>query len=369
MARWLARHGARVRVADTRAAAAARARELAAELPGVALWRGAFTDATLRRRRPDRDQPGRRRRTSRRSRLRSRAASESSATSSSSRARCRPAQKVLAITGSNGKSTVTALTGAACCARRPAHRRRRQHRRCRCSMRSREHRGTAQPWPDVFVLELSSFQLETTSSLAAPTRRRCSTLAEPSRPLRRPRRLRRGEGARSSADGGAQVLNRDDALVAGDARCPAAVVQTFGCERAARRGRVGHLTRRRRTWLARGGELLMPASELALVGPAQRAQRARRARAGRRDRRARRGALLDALRAVPRPAAPPGAVAEIGGVALRRRFEGHQRRRDRAPRSTASAAASVLIAGGDGKGQDFAPLAPAVDARMRARWC
>src|SRR5215204_3516321 len=75
-----------------------------------------------------------------------------------------PAQKVLAITGSNGKTTVTALTGALC-------------RAAGLDVAVAGNIGDAVletlaaydpgacAWPDVFVLELSSFQLETTSSL------------------------------------------------------------------------------------------------------------------------------------------------------------------------------------------------------------
>ena len=50
-------------------------------------------------------------------------------------------------------------------------------------------------WPDVFVLELSSFQLETTSSLAAERRDGAQRHRRPPRPLRGHRRLRGREGA------------------------------------------------------------------------------------------------------------------------------------------------------------------------------
>ena len=78
--------------------------------------------------------------------------------------------QVIAITGSNGKSTVTAMAGEM----------------CRAAGRATvvagniglpvldaldRDRGGA-PMPDVFVLELSSFQLETTQR-STPTRRRC----------------------------------------------------------------------------------------------------------------------------------------------------------------------------------------------------
>ena len=72
-----------------------------------------------------------------------------------------PEQKVLAITGSNGKTTVTALTATLC-------------RAAGLATLVAGNIGDAvldalpktDVWPDVFVLELSSFHLESTSSLA-----------------------------------------------------------------------------------------------------------------------------------------------------------------------------------------------------------
>jgi UDP-N-acetylmuramoylalanine--D-glutamate ligase len=77
-------------------------------------------------------------------------------------ARALPArQKVIALTGSNGKTTATALTGALLRAAGltavvAGNIGTRSSMRCRMRMTG----------PDLFVLELSSFQLETTSSLA-----------------------------------------------------------------------------------------------------------------------------------------------------------------------------------------------------------
>ncbi len=114
---------------------------------------------------------------------------------------------MLAITGSNGKTTVTALTGELAAAAglattvvgnigEPVLDALAEHERRRA-------------WPDVFVLELSSFQLETTSSLRRP-RRRVLNVTE--------NHLDRYAGidayaaakARIFAGGGEQVLNRDD---------------------------------------------------------------------------------------------------------------------------------------------------------------
>src|SRR5262249_33114455 len=74
-----------------------------------------------------------------------------------------PGQKVLAITGTNGKTTVTALAGALT---RAAGLRTVVAGNIGDAVLDVLARHTAgEPWPDVFVLELSSYQLETTSAL------------------------------------------------------------------------------------------------------------------------------------------------------------------------------------------------------------
>jgi hypothetical protein len=100
---------------------------------------------------------------------------------------------VLAVTGSNGKSTVSALTGEL----------------VRAAGLSAavignigepvldalaEHEGGA-PLPDVFVLELSSLQLETTRA-CGPIGDRAQRHRQSSRSLFRDQRVRSGEGAR-----------------------------------------------------------------------------------------------------------------------------------------------------------------------------
>jgi UDP-N-acetylmuramoylalanine--D-glutamate ligase len=75
--------------------------------------------------------------------------------------------KVIAITGTNGKSTVTALTG---------HLLRSAAIDCEVAgniaRRARRAQAKRRKPPAAWVLELSSYQLETTWSLE-PTRRRC----------------------------------------------------------------------------------------------------------------------------------------------------------------------------------------------------
>jgi UDP-N-acetylmuramoylalanine--D-glutamate ligase len=111
-----------------------------------------------------------------------------------------PGARVLGITGTNGKSTVTALAGAMGRAARfrtqvagniglPV---------LEALSRYRERAHGAAAESDLFVIELSSYQLETTSSLALDAAVDAEHLAGPSRPLRRPRRTTRRPRSASS---------------------------------------------------------------------------------------------------------------------------------------------------------------------------
>ena len=208
----------------------------------------------------------------------------------------------------------------------------------------------------MFVLELSSFQLETTSSLA-PVAATVLNVTE--------NHLDRYAGiddyaaakARIFARGGIQVLNRDDPRSLA-MRLPGRLVQTFGAgvpESEEAWGLVDRGGDAGGAWLARGGALLLPVADLKLVGR-HNAQNALAALA-----------LVSAVRQVDRdvagrarplrgPAAPDAADRGGGRRRLRRRFEGHDRRRDASRARRASTAPVVLIAGGDGKGQNFAAL-------------
>jgi UDP-N-acetylmuramoylalanine--D-glutamate ligase len=358
LARHLVARGARVRVADTRPAPPFADR-LAAALPGVTLVTGPFGEATF----ADVDliaiSPGV---------ARSNAAIAAAVAHGAeivgdiellARA-LRSGQKLLAITGSNGKTTVTALTGALC-------------RAAGLSTVVAGNIGDAvldalpadERWPDVFVLELSSFQLETTFSLA-PVAATVLNVSE--------NHLDRYAGmdeyaaakARIFMNGGIQILNRDDARSLA-MRIPGSLVQTFGAglpESEEAWGLVARGGDANDVWLARGGALLVPAADLALVG---------------------RHNALNALAAL----ALTSAVAKIDRAVLAAltRFEGLAHRMQKVgefggvlyindSKGTTVAATRaaldglvrpvLLIAGGDGKGQDFAALRPAVGAHCRA---
>ena len=274
-----------------------------------------------------------------------------------------PGQRVLAISGSNGKTTVTALTGALC-------------RAAGLATIVAGNIGEAVldslpsegAWPDVFVLELSSFQLETTSSLA-PTAAAVLNVTDNHLDRYADIDAYARAKARIFAGGGSQVLNRDDPRSIA-MQLPGRLVQTFGAgvpESEEAWGLVDRGTKRAGAsdvWLARVGALLVPVADLRLVG---------------------RHNALNVLAAL----ALASAVAKIDRAVLAAAtsFEGLPHRMQpiaeasgvlfvNDSKGTTVAATRVglagldrpvvLIAGGDGKGQDFAPLRAAVDAHCRA---
>src|SRR6185312_7268684 len=173
-----------------------------------------------------------------------------------------PQQKVLAITGTNGKTTTTALTGALA-------------RAAGLATRVAGNIGTpvldtlagieeGAPWPDLFVLELSSYQLETTGSLKLAA---AAVLNVSANHLDRYAGLAdyAAAKARILAHCNVAILNRDDPVVRlmrrrGD------TVQPFGASVPQSEEEWGLVPRAGGEWLARGGELLLPARALALHG-------------------------------------------------------------------------------------------------------
>ena len=180
-------------------------------------------------------------------------------------ARALPAQsrpRIVAITGTYGKTTVTAMAGAI----------------CREAGLAAEVAGNIGPAaldalmacedqgrnPQAWVLELSSFQLETTESLA-PDAATVLNVSED--------HLDRYPGiaeyaaakARIFQGSGVQVLNREDGYSLGMAR-PGHRSVTFGLDAPGKAGDYGLLEGADGPWLARNGEPLMPVSELQVTG-------------------------------------------------------------------------------------------------------
>ena len=274
--------------------------------------------------------------------------------------------QVLAVTGTNGKTTVTALTGAM----------------CRRSGLATEVAGNIGPAaldalmscedvrhkPEVWVLELSSFQLETTRTLN-PAAATVLNVSEDHLDrydgigayARAKARIFRGEGI--------QVLNRGDArsmdmAVAGRKQV------SFGLDAPSRAEDFGLLRVAGELWLAQGATPLLALSELPLAG-LHNAANALAALALARALDLSYAPLLAALRDFKGLPHRLEKVAESGGVAYYNDSKGTNVGAAVAALAgfaelAARGARVILIAGGEGKGQDFAPLAEPVSRYARA---
>ncbi|MDP1997057.1 MAG: UDP-N-acetylmuramoyl-L-alanine--D-glutamate ligase [Gallionella sp.] len=318
--------------------------------------------------------------------------------------------KVIAITGSNGKSTVTSMV---------------EHL-CRAAGKDAVAAGNISPavldvvaargakQPEVWVLELSSFQLETTFNLNADVatvlnvsadhldrygsvdeyaaakarifqgsggRLRHVTDETTSHSTRRANDAHQVAGYAKQPIAGAaalhplphrtlartvsgvQVLNRDDARCIAMA-LPGREITTFGLDAPRNEQDWGIERDGGNIWLMHGGERLLKASELQVAGLHNIAN-ALAALALCRAIGLPLSILLDALRSFEGLPHRVQRVAEVDGVVY---FDD-----SKGTNVGATVAAlqglgrkAVLIAGGEGKGQDFAPLSPAVVQHARA---
>ncbi len=265
---------------------------------------------------------------------------------------------VLAITGSNGKSTVTAMCGDM------------------CRMAGLEtcvagniglpvldalyeiEQGRA-PAPQAWVLELSSFQLETTSSLDADAAT-VLNLSEDHMDRYADMDAYAAAKARIFSGRGVQVLNRDDARSMAMA-LPGRHVVSFGLDRCPRDENFGLCEDE----LCLGGDMLMPLSALPVAG-LHNAANALAALALTRALGLPMEALLRGLvhfKGLPHRVEK---VAEIEGVVYYDDSKGTNVGATEAALYGMGARKAVIILGGDGKGQDFAPLKAAVEANARA---
>jgi len=271
-----------------------------------------------------------------------------------------PGARVLGITGTNGKSTVTALAGAMGRAARfrtlvagniglPV---------LDALSRYRERAHGASAESDLFVIELSSYQLETTASLALDAAAMLNVSQD---------HLDRYDGLEDYArakerifrNAAVRIVNRDDPwskAMGGDRPF------SFGLGKPVGEDEWG--LDPGRAMLKRGDEDLLPTGELAMKG----LHNAANALAAH--------ALMSAIGAPNRPLAR--AMREFKGLPHRVELvaeRGGVRFYDDSKGTNVGAAVAalegfrepvVLIAGGEGKGQDFTPLASAVKARARA---
>ncbi len=266
--------------------------------------------------------------------------------------------KVLAITGSNGKTTVTSMV---------------EHL-CRACGRDAVAAGNISPavldvvlqrdenQPEIWVLELSSFQLETTASLNADA----ATVLNISED-----HLDRHDGMdgysaakqRIFAGCGLQILNRDDGRSL-SMRNPAQACVSFGLNAPVAEQDFGILREDSTLWLVQGGQRLLKASELQLAG-LHNAANALAALALCRAIELPMPVLLDALRSFKGLPHRVEKVAELHGVTFYDDSKGTNVGATVAALEGLGCKA-VLIAGGEGKGQEFYPLKQVVAEYARA---
>lgn len=361
--RWLHRQGARLSVADTRKNPPGVA-TLQAELPSVKLHTGAFAEAVFNHAEIIVISPGV-------------PMAEPLVQVAIQRgvpvlgdvelfAQYKPATaKVIAITGSNGKSTVTTLVGEMCKA---------------AGLKTVVAGNIGLPVldtligdeadvyvPDVYVIELSSFQLETTSSLNADA----ATVINISED-----HMDRYQGlddyaqakARVFFGQGVQVLNRQDAWSMGMA-LPGRDIVTFGLDQASSDCDFGLSTQANITQLMHGSEAMLATTEMKIAG-LHNAANALAAMALCEVIGVPQISMVKALREYKGLSHRVEWVADIGHVDFYDDSKGTNVGATYAalqglvgPNDSKKI---VLIAGGDGKGQDFSPLAEIVEKNARA---
>lgn len=362
-ARWLAARGAVVRVADSRSDPPHAAR-LAALLPDVPLTTGPFDAVQLKTADMLVLSPG-----VPLAEPAVRAAAEAGvevvgdvelfarAIAAHNAGQAQP-MRVIAITGSNGKSTVTAMCGDMC----------RMAGLATCVAGNiglpvldalLDIEQVAAPLPQVWVLELSSFQLETTASLDADAAT-VLNLSEDHMDRYPDMDAYAAAKARIFSGGGVQVLNRDDARTLAMAR-PGRRVVTFGLDRCPQGENFGLCEDE----LCLGGDMLMPLSALPVAG-LHNAANALAALALTRALNLPMEALLRGLMHFKGLPHRVEKVAEIDGVAYYDDSKGTNVGATEAALYGLGRRRAVVILGGDGKGQDFAPLKAAVEANARA---
>lgn len=260
---------------------------------------------------------------------------------------------VIAITGSNGKSTVTTLVGEMAAAER------------RVAVGG--NLGTPAldllegPAPDLYVLELSSFQLETTGSLAPAAATVLNLSAD---------HLDRYDSiaayaqakARIYANAAVQVINRDDpvaaALATGDGRRV-----SFGLDAPADGG-WGLAEIDGEGWLLRGTERVLRADDLRIRGRHNVANALAALALGEAAGLSRE-AMCRVLRAFPGLPHRSQWVATVRGADWINDSKGTNVGATLAALNGMTAPV-VLLAGGLGKDQDFTPLRPALAEKGRA---
>lgn len=365
MARWLARAGARLRIADTRPNPPGASR-VQQEMPGARCSFGPFAPSLLDGIDALAISPGLDPRMALVVEARGRGLPVTGEMSLFAAAlddlEARAGCRILAITGTNGKTTTTALAGAmgAAAGLRTAVAGNISPAVLDVLVDCLE-RG--EPLPELWVLELSSFQIETMQGLAPDA---ATVLNVSDDHLDRYEDVAdyAATKARIFEGGGAMVLNRQDARVAA-MRIAGRATVTFGTDRPPVPSDFGLTTEGDTTCLRLPGEPALPCRELRLTGTHNHANAL---------------AALALCRAIGLPWPPLlSALRTFRGLPHRvekvaTRADGVDYFDDSKGTNVGATVAAldglqrtvVLIAGGDGKGQDFAPLAAPLARCARA---
>ena len=355
MAKWLHRQGAVVRVADSRDNPP-NVDALQAVAPGAELLAGPFAGRPFAEADLVALSPGVPKATPEIAAVADKLVSEIELFAAGVRAQV-SGSRIIAITGSNGKTTTTALTahllnGAgvpaiACGNISPS---------ALDALMDAQDAGTL---PQVWVLELSSFQLETTHHLNAEA----ATVLNLSED-----HLDRYDGSlanyataksRIFQGKGAMVLNRDDDWSMANGRCGRKMI-TFGLNAAPRNVDYGFVEGA----IVRGKDKLVALADLQLSG----LHNAANAMAAL--------ALCEAVGVAPERLIAPlktfkglphrvETVAEIDGVLYVDDSKGTNVGATLAAIEGMGRKVAIVL-GGDGKGQDFSPLKPALEKHGRA---
>lgn len=263
--------------------------------------------------------------------------------------------RVIAITGANGKTTVTTLVGEMCKA---------------AGLKTIVAGNIGLPvldalsmeTPDVYVLELSSFQLETTTSLHVDAATMLNLTEDH---MDRYASMQDYAVAKAHIfyDAKLQVLNRDDAWSMMMARSKLAQV-TFGISASEDEQSYGLLEQSGETWLSCGEKSLMNLRDLKIAGLHNAANAL---------------AAIALCRGIGVDYAPiiqtlynfKGLPHRVEWVANINDVDYYDDSKGTNVGATCAAISGlahkvVLIAGGDGKGQDFSPLKQVVSENVRA---
>ena len=266
--------------------------------------------------------------------------------------------KVIAITGANGKTTVTSMVGAMCAAAgldtqvagniSPA---------VLDTLRERDQQ------PQVWVLELSSFQLETTYTLDADAAVVLNVTEDHLDRYAGSMDAYASAKARIFRGHGVQIVNRDDERSAA-MRQVGRKQLTFGLSPPRGEQDCGITRDGAITWLMQGSQKILRADELQVSG-LHNVANALAALALCRALDMPLAPLVNALRAFKGLPHRVEKVAEVNGITYYDDSKGTNVGATEAALKGLGKLA-VVILGGDGKGQDFSPLKEAVAQHARA---